>query len=158
MVSPLALALNERRMKFLPEYDYGYSAQPPAKPLGQKPSIGNKRHSQDQRNLSNGNEDDAPAKDIPPCYVHGADNDDTANRLNIAKKPLEKSPQTLEPFLKSRNLVKRSHAIFDLPRHSRTLAPLTIYDEFAAAYAQEDFTLLHTRLQQEWTFYGGFVS
>jgi hypothetical protein len=45
-----------------------------------------------------------------------------------------------------------------LPWHGRTLASLTVYGELHAARAPEEFALVHTRLQQEWTFNGGFVS
>jgi hypothetical protein len=45
-----------------------------------------------------------------------------------------------------------------LPWHSRTLASLTVYGELFAARTPEEFALVHTRLQQEWSFNGGFVS
>lgn len=91
-VSSHTLALDERRIKFMPKYGYGYSTQPPAKHQGQKPSTGGKQRSQDQRNLSNRNEEDLPAKNIPPSNIHTANHDNTTNR---SKKPREKPPQTL---------------------------------------------------------------
>jgi hypothetical protein len=45
-----------------------------------------------------------------------------------------------------------------LPWHSRTLVSLTVYGELLAACTPEEFATVHTRLQQEWTFNGGFVS
>ena len=82
--------------------------------------------------------------------------------------------------LKSRNLVKHSHVtVFNdkpegmaipprtdeepvvtttLPWYSRTFASLTIYGELSVAGIPEEFALLRMRLQQEWTFSGGFVS
>ena len=45
-----------------------------------------------------------------------------------------------------------------LPWHSRTLASFTVYGELFAARTPEEFALVHTRLQQEWTFDGSFVS
>jgi hypothetical protein len=45
-----------------------------------------------------------------------------------------------------------------LPWYSRTLASLTVYGELLAACTPVQFALVHTRLQQEWTFNGGFVS
>jgi len=45
-----------------------------------------------------------------------------------------------------------------LPWHSKTLASLTVYGELFAAHTPEEFASVHTRLQQEWTFNGGFVS
>ena len=45
-----------------------------------------------------------------------------------------------------------------LPWYSRTLASVTVYGELLAARTLEEFALVHTRLQQEWTFNGGFVS
>jgi len=45
-----------------------------------------------------------------------------------------------------------------LPWYSRTLASLTVYGELLAARTSEEFVLVHTTLQQEWTFNGGFVS
>ena len=85
------------------------------------------------------------------------------------------------PFSQSRTLVKRSCVSNDrpsihggmtarpqpneesaitatLPWHGRTLASLTVYGELFAACTPEEFALVHTRLQQEWTFNGGFVS
>jgi hypothetical protein len=46
----------------------------------------------------------------------------------------------------------------NLPWHSRTLASVTVYGELFAARTPEEFASVHTRLQQEWTFNGGFVS
>ena len=85
------------------------------------------------------------------------------------------------PSLKSRNLVKHSHAqasVFykpegitiplrtdeepvvttTLPWYSRTFASLTIYGELSAARTPKEFALLRRRLQQEWSFIGGLVS
>jgi len=45
-----------------------------------------------------------------------------------------------------------------LPWHSKTLASLTVYGELFAARTPGEFAIVHTRLQQEWTFIGGFVS
>jgi len=42
--------------------------------------------------------------------------------------------------------------------HSKTLASLTVYGELFAARTPGEFAIVHTRLQQEWTFNGGFVS
>ena len=42
-------------------------------------------------------------------------------------------------------------------RKTRTLASLTVYGELFAARTPEEFALVHARLQQEWTFNGGFV-
>lgn len=54
-----------------------------------------KERSQHQRNLSNGNEEDVPAEDIP-LFIPSDDYGNTPSRLKIAKKPLEKPPQRLE--------------------------------------------------------------
>jgi hypothetical protein len=85
------------------------------------------------------------------------------------------------PFPQSRTLVKRSCMSNDgpsirggmtarpqpneepaitatLPWHIRVLASVTVYGELFAACTAEEFALVHTRLQQEWTFNGGFVS
>jgi len=40
---------------------------------------------------------------------------------------------------------------------SRTLAFLTMYGKLSAALTPEEFVLVRMRLQQEWTFDGGFV-
>ena len=40
----------------------------------------------------------------------------------------------------------------------RALASLTMYNELSTARIPEEFRLVRTRLQQEWTFNGGFVS
>jgi hypothetical protein len=82
--------------------------------------------------------------------------------------------------LKSRNFVKHSRAsVFDggpegmavpsrtyeepvvtttLPWYGRTFASFTIYGEISVARIPEEFALLRMRLQQEWSFSGGFVS
>ena len=85
------------------------------------------------------------------------------------------------PLAQSRTLVKRSFMSNDgpsirgemtarpqpneepvitatLPWHGRTLASLIVYGELFAARTPQEFALVHTRLQQEWTFNGGFVS
>ena len=41
---------------------------------------------------------------------------------------------------------------------SRTLAFFTMYGELSAAFKPEEFALVLMRLEQEWTFGGGFVS
>jgi len=45
-----------------------------------------------------------------------------------------------------------------LPWHGRTLASITVYGELFSARTTEEFASVHTRLQQEWTFNGSFVS
>jgi hypothetical protein len=45
-----------------------------------------------------------------------------------------------------------------LPWHSKTLASLTVYGELFATCTPGEFAIVHRRLQQEWTFNGGFVS
>src|SRR5258708_82313 len=42
--------------------------------------------------------------------------------------------------------------------HSRTLSSFTLYGELCVACTLEEFALVHTRLQQEWSFAGGLVS
>ena len=55
-------------------------------------------------------------------------------------------------------LPDEEHAIVTLPWHWRILAYLTMYGELATACTPEEFAFVHMRLQQEWTFAGGFVS
>ena len=45
-----------------------------------------------------------------------------------------------------------------LPWYSKTLAFFTMYDELSDALTPKEFGLVRARLQQEWTFDGGFVS
>ena len=45
-----------------------------------------------------------------------------------------------------------------LPWYSRILASVTVYGDLFAVRTPEEFALVHTRLQQEWIFNGGFVS
>ena len=44
------------------------------------------------------------------------------------------------------------------PLYTRALASFTMYNELCAAHISEDFVPVRMRLQQEWTFDGGFVS
>ena len=68
-----ALALDERRVKFLPEYAYGGSATPPAKPEDEELSPGNC---------------EIPLNDRPPITVH----DHSQGRI----KSMENRPHTIE--------------------------------------------------------------
>jgi len=45
-----------------------------------------------------------------------------------------------------------------LPWQSKILASFTMYGELSVACTSEEFAFVHTRLQREWTFNGGFVS
>ena len=45
-----------------------------------------------------------------------------------------------------------------MPMHLKMLASLTVYGELCDADLSEDFAPVRMRLQQEWTFDGGFVS
>jgi len=45
-----------------------------------------------------------------------------------------------------------------LPWYSETLAFFTLYGELSVALTPKEFGLVRARLQQEWTFDGGFVS
>jgi len=45
-----------------------------------------------------------------------------------------------------------------VPWHGRTLSSFTLYGELSVACTPEEFALVRTRLQQEWSFAGGFVS
>jgi len=44
------------------------------------------------------------------------------------------------------------------PWYMRILAVFTTYGDLAVANTPEEFGLVHTRLQKEWTFEGSFVS
>ena len=44
------------------------------------------------------------------------------------------------------------------PWHSRTLSSCTLYGELSIACAPEEFASIRTRLQQEWSVAGGFIS
>jgi len=68
-----ALALDERRIKFLPEYAYGGSATPPAKPEDEKPFPGNRK---------------SPPNDRTPIAVH--------DRPQVRIKTTENRPHTIE--------------------------------------------------------------
>ena len=45
-----------------------------------------------------------------------------------------------------------------LPWYSKTLAFFTMYGELSDTLTPKEFRLVRARLQQEWTFDGGFVS
>ena len=45
-----------------------------------------------------------------------------------------------------------------LPWHSRALSPFTLYSELSTARTPEEYALVRSRLRQEWSFNGGFVS
>jgi hypothetical protein len=52
---------------------------------------------------------------------------------------------------------KESAIVATLSWLSRTLAFFTMYGELSAALTPEEFALVRMRLEQEWTFGGGFV-
>jgi hypothetical protein len=81
-----ALALDERRVKFLPEYAYGGSATGP-KPDDKNLSSVNHRSSEKGNNPSTGN-DGETTEDISPS--------DEVDRSQGMKKMTVKHPQTLE--------------------------------------------------------------
>ena len=78
-----ALALDERRVKFLPEYAYGGSA----KPDNENPSSVNHRSSETCNNSSTRNEGET-SEDISPSG--GVDRSQVMNKVTV------KHPQTLE--------------------------------------------------------------
>jgi hypothetical protein len=45
-----------------------------------------------------------------------------------------------------------------VPRHVRILSSFTLYGQLSVACTPEEFASLRSRLQQEWSFDGGFVS
>ena len=81
-----ALALDERRVKFLPEYAYGGSATC-AKPDDENPSSVNHRSSETCNNSSTENEGET-SKDMSPSG--GVDRSQVMNKVTV------KHPQTLE--------------------------------------------------------------
>ena len=58
----------------------------------------------------------------------------------------------------SRPNEERTTTTTTVPWHSRALTFFTLYGEISVPCTPEEFALVHTRLQQEWSFAGGFVS
>jgi len=87
-----ALALDERRVKFLPEYAYGGSA---TKPEDKKVSPANHESTHNDNTPFTGSKDDSSIKehsdDRPP-----ADNDAVHDRLQSGIKSTENCPRTRE--------------------------------------------------------------
>ncbi|KDR71319.1 hypothetical protein GALMADRAFT_144010 [Galerina marginata CBS 339.88] len=80
-----ALALDERRVKFLPEYAYGGSAQPPAETQCEAP-----------HNPPPKNKEEPPADDMPSNHISATKNGDAVGGSKVGKEPLEEDPHTLE--------------------------------------------------------------
>jgi hypothetical protein len=92
-----ALALDERRVKFLPEYAYGGSATSPTVPEDMKFSPVDQEFTHHNDNTpSTGNKDDSsivkePSDDRPP-----AENETVVNRLQARTESTTKPPHTIE--------------------------------------------------------------
>jgi hypothetical protein len=87
-----ALALDERRVKFLPEYAYGGSATCPTKPEDKKASPVNHESTHNDNSPSTMSKDDLiiieePSDSRPPTDV---------DRSQVRIKPTEKHPHTIE--------------------------------------------------------------
>jgi hypothetical protein len=91
-----ALALDERRVKFLPEYAYGGRATPPEKPEDKKTSSVNPQSPHDDENTSTRDMDGPISKnelsdDRPPV-----ENEAISANLPSRIKSIENRPQTIE--------------------------------------------------------------
>jgi hypothetical protein len=92
-----ALALDERRVKFLPEYAYGGSATPPTKPEDKRASPINHESPHDDHKSPSPEDADGPitnnepSDDRPPV-----DNEVMDPRSSARIKSLENRPHTIE--------------------------------------------------------------
>jgi hypothetical protein len=91
-----ALALDERRVKFLPQYVYGGSTKLAAKSDNERPSISNHGPSEKNGNPSIGIEDGETNRDTPLGYIPPPKNSEGVDGLQVGKKSTGKAPHTLE--------------------------------------------------------------
>lgn len=90
-----ALALDERRVKFSPEYAYGGSTKPQARPNEQKPQKFKQNSAEKGLNLPARSEDDTTSTATPQDYVPPTQNNN-ADGSKVGPKSTENSPHTLE--------------------------------------------------------------
>jgi hypothetical protein len=90
-----ALALDERRVKFSPEYAYGGSAKSRAESNEQKPQEFKQNPVEKGLNPPARSEDDASSTAAPKDYVPPTQNNN-ADGSKVGSKSTENSPHTLE--------------------------------------------------------------
>ena len=134
-----------------------------------------------QKNISLERLDDGSPLVLPTTTARRISDDEAYRTQLMLVNPKVKATGMNRPLSQPRTLVKRScisnggpsirggmtahpqpneepAITATLPWYSKTLASLTVYGELFAARTPGEFAIVHTRLQQEWTFNGGFVS
>ena len=92
-----ALALDERRVKFLPEYAYGGSATDPTISEDKRPSpIDHESPHDDHKGPSSADADDPIANNEPSDDKPPIDNEDLHPRSYAGVKSMANRPQTIE--------------------------------------------------------------
>ena len=91
-----ALALDERRVKFLPEYAYGGTAMPPTKPEDKKVLPVNQESTHNSNAPSTRSEDDLIAVKEPSENRPPADNGVVVDPSQARIKSTAKPPHTIE--------------------------------------------------------------
>jgi hypothetical protein len=91
-----ALALDERRVKFLPEYAYGGSAKPPPKPKDKKGSTTKQHLSEKDRHFSTSDEEAEAAEDDSTGDIPAIENANVGNSSQVREMAAETPPHTLE--------------------------------------------------------------
>jgi len=91
-----ALALDERRVKFLPEYAYGGSARCSTKPQDKKTSHINNESLRNDHNPTSGYVDGPIANNEPLDAKPRIDNEAMDLRSSAKIKSMERCPQTVE--------------------------------------------------------------
>ena len=91
-----ALALDERRVKFLPEYAYGGTATPPTKPDDKQLSLLDQQSTYNDSTQSTGSMDDLSIFKEPLDDRHPADNEAVVDPSQAGIKSTAKPPHTIE--------------------------------------------------------------
>ena len=91
-----ALALDERRVKFLPEYAYGGSAKPLVKPGDKNTSPVNQELPHKDTEPPAGKEDGPTVNDVFPDDKQPIRNEDVVNGLRVGQRSMGARPHTME--------------------------------------------------------------
>ena len=107
-----ALALDERRVKFLPEYAYGGSATPPTRPEDKKVLPVNHKYTHNDISPSTRSEDDCIVAKGPSGNDPTADTEAIANRSQVGKESMATPPHTIEVWFAGTHSDMYAHSLF----------------------------------------------